>query len=101
MCECQQYSQIEKALAERNTRIGVGFVLTDEGLDAKPIIMTEQIEKGRGKPKALVLFPTYCPFCGKPYRSKSDAEEPTHTDTAPKGCAAATVDALTEEYGST
>jgi hypothetical protein len=31
---------------------------------ARPMIVTDQIESGRGKKKACGVFATFCPFCG-------------------------------------
>jgi hypothetical protein len=32
------------------------------------MIVTEQIEGGRGKKKAVGMFATFCPFCGVRYQ---------------------------------
>jgi len=60
-CDCIE--DVNARLAERNTRIMLPIML---GADqtARPMIETEQIEKGRGKAKACGMFATYCPFCG-------------------------------------
>jgi len=34
---------------------------------ARPMIVTDQIVSGRGKPKAVGMFATFCPFCGVAY----------------------------------
>lgn len=60
-CEC--FEKIDAALVERNTRLLFPIML---GADQtrRPLIETEQIEKGRGKKKAVSMFASYCPFCG-------------------------------------
>lgn len=60
-CEC--ITTVDAMLAERNTRIALPIML---GADqtARPMIVTEQIETGRGKQKAVSMFATFCPFCG-------------------------------------
>jgi len=60
-CDC--ITTVDAKLAERNTRITLPIML---GADqtARPMIVTEQIETGRGKQKAVSMFATFCPFCG-------------------------------------
>lgn len=60
-CEC--ISIVDAKLAERNTRITLPLML---GADQtpRPMIVTEQVETGRGKKKAVGMFATFCPFCG-------------------------------------
>lgn len=60
-CGCLQ--AVDAMLAERNTRIMLPILL---GADqtARPMLVTEQIETGRGKQKAVSMFATFCPFCG-------------------------------------
>lgn len=65
MSDCECISKVNAELKPRNTRLALSIVATG---GAYPTIQTEQIEKGRGKPKALVAVPSYCPFCGKPAR---------------------------------
>lgn len=36
-------------------------------------VATEQVEKGRGKNKASLLFASYCPLCGVPLKPESSA----------------------------
>lgn len=57
---------VDEKLAERNTRIMLPIML---GADqtARPMIVTDQIERGRGKKKAIGMFATFCPWCGKAY----------------------------------
>lgn len=63
-CDC--IAIVDAKLAERNTRIMLPIML---GADqtARPMIVTDQIETGRGKQKACGMFATYCPFCGASY----------------------------------
>lgn len=60
-CDCIE--AIDGKLAERNTRIMFPIML---GADQtrRPMIVTEQIETGRGKKKACGMFASHCPFCG-------------------------------------
>jgi len=65
-CNCVE--SVNEKLATRNTRLSQAMMLvkTDHpGL----MVETEQIERGRGKPKATAVFLTYCPFCGTRYES--------------------------------
>jgi hypothetical protein len=64
MCDCRK--RINEALAQYNTKIEPVFSLSgDGGSLAMPWpITTVQIEKGRGKQKAMGLFAAFCPFCG-------------------------------------
>lgn len=63
---CNCISTVDAMLAERNTRIMVPIML---GADQtpRPMIVTDQIETGRGKKKAVGMFATFCPFCGVRY----------------------------------
>lgn len=60
-CDCIQ--EVNAMLAERNTRLTLPIML---GADQTPrlMIVTEQIEGGRGKKKACGMFASFCPFCG-------------------------------------
>ncbi|SMH42233.1 hypothetical protein [Mesorhizobium australicum] len=60
-CEC--IKAVNEKLAARNTRLALTITLTQQ-LDDFPTIATEQIDKGRGKLKAVSMIPTFCPFCG-------------------------------------
>ncbi len=64
---CGCIAVVDAKLAERNTRIMQPIILRMAGEDARaprPMIVTEQIETGRGKKKAVGMFATFCPFCG-------------------------------------
>jgi len=53
-----------EVLAGYNTRLTFPIML-GEDKTPKPMIETEQIEKGRGKRKAVAMFASFCPFCGE------------------------------------
>lgn len=63
---CGCINTVDAMLAERNTRIMLPIML---GRDQTPrvMIVTEQVESGRGKKKAVGMFATFCPFCGDRY----------------------------------
>jgi hypothetical protein len=61
-CGCME--KANAALAKHNTRIEQLFVLSGDNLGARWPITTVQIEKGRGKPKAMGLVASFCPLCG-------------------------------------
>jgi hypothetical protein len=72
MCDCIE--KLNKDLAENhpelNTRIHVPIVFNFEKrqhVEPKAIILTEKID-GKKRKKAITLFATYCPFCGKEYK---------------------------------
>lgn len=60
-CNCIETTNAE--LANHNSRIMLPIMF---GADQtpRPMIVTDQIESGRGKQKAVGLFATFCPFCG-------------------------------------
>ncbi|WP_206363503.1 hypothetical protein [Sphingomonas crocodyli] len=57
------FAKVDAMLAERNTRLTFPIVFSED-MRRKPMIVTEQIETGRGKKKAVGMFATFCPFCG-------------------------------------
>lgn len=66
-CTCIEV--IDKKLAERNSRLEVGFTF---GTAERPgytfaALSTEKIDKK--KRDKLGAIPTFCPFCGKAYRA--------------------------------
>lgn len=63
-CKCAE--TVNSKLVEHNTRLTQAIVFGDRDDDCL-MLVTEQIEKGRGKPKAVSMFLTYCPFCGTKY----------------------------------
>ncbi len=64
---CKCIDKVNEKLAQRNTRLALTITL-NQSLSAYPSIATEQIETGRGKPKAIGMIPSYCPFCGASYQ---------------------------------
>lgn len=69
---CNCIETVDAMLAERNTRITLPIMFSPDQT-ARPMIVTEQIETGRGKAKACGMFATFCPFCGV----KIEAETPS------------------------
>lgn len=66
MANCNCIETVNEKLASRNTRLSKAIMFGDrdhEGL----MLETEQVETGRGKPKAVAMFLTFCPFCGTQY----------------------------------
>ena len=63
-CDCIE--MVNEKLAENNTRIMLPIMF---GADQtkRPMLVTEQIETGRGKQKTIGMFATFCPFCGTRY----------------------------------
>lgn len=66
-CSCAD--EVDQKLAERNTRLTRALVFSKAGRENNPdlLLQTDQIEKGRGKPKAVSMFISFCPFCGVKY----------------------------------
>ena len=60
---CNCIETVDAMLAERNTRLTQPLVFSDDQ-SPRLMIVTEQIDTGRGKKKACGMFATYCPFCG-------------------------------------
>ncbi len=63
-CNCM--ARANAALAQHNTRIEQLFSFGDSGneLSVRWPIATVQIERGRGKKKAMKLCASFCPLCG-------------------------------------
>lgn len=70
---CNCISKVDALLAERNTRITLPIMLGADQTE-RAMIVTEQIESGRGKAKAAAMFATFCPFCGENYKLGADAK---------------------------
>lgn len=66
MCNCVEV--VNQKIASRNTRLVQAIIFGDYDDDAL-MLETEQIEKGRGKQKATGVFLSYCPFCGRKYKT--------------------------------
>ncbi len=71
-CECVEV--VNEKLASRNTRLVQAMMFVEVKHDCL-MLETEQIEKGRGKPKAVSMFLTYCPFCGLKYEKTNGQED--------------------------
>ncbi len=70
---CTCIETVDAKLAERNTRIMIPITFSLRGSvdpGPRPMIVTEQIEKGRGKQKAVGMFASFCPFCGVAYEPR-------------------------------
>jgi len=67
-CDC--IAIFDAKLVEHNTRIMLPIML---GADqtARPMIVTDQIQTGRGKKRAVGVFATFCPFCGVRYEPEA------------------------------
>lgn len=75
MCDCIKI--VNEKLATRNTRLSIPIRFSFKGEPTPPqtvMIETVQIETGRGKPKAVGMFPTYCPFCGVKYEAEKASQ---------------------------
>lgn len=64
MSGCDCYKKANDALRAVNTRIEMVYSLDGNRVGMSWPISTVQIETGRGKPKAMGLIASYCPFCG-------------------------------------
>ncbi|MDE3791729.1 hypothetical protein I7G86_13910 [Sinorhizobium meliloti] len=65
---CTCIETVNEKLAARNTRLTLPIVFGRKpGEPERLMIVTEQIETGRGKAKALGMFASHCPFCGVAY----------------------------------
>ena len=71
-CEC--IDQMNAKMAEHNTEIQVTFGFPRDGSPSfmLPLIGTKKIESRVRKGPALAI-PTFCPFCGEPYRPQPAA----------------------------
>jgi hypothetical protein len=65
---CTCIETVNEKLATRNTRLTLPLVFgRKDGDPERLMIVTEQVETGRGKAKAVGVFATCCPFCGEKY----------------------------------
>lgn len=62
------FDAVDAMLAERNTRLTFPIMLGGDQTPL-PMLVTEQVEKGRGKKRAVGMFATFCPFCGVSLKS--------------------------------
>lgn len=69
MCNCIEL--VNKELKGYNTRLVIPISLNQHGLKAieKVVCVTEK-DNARDKRKAVKIFATYCPFCGKKYEEE-------------------------------
>lgn len=65
MCDCIKI--VNEKLKERNTELRVPLFTMGGANTDRVFVMTDQIETGRGKQKAVSMFASYCPFCGGKY----------------------------------
>lgn len=90
MTKCNCVEEVNAKLASRNTRLTQAMVLTGDRASNNPNLMleTEQIETGRGKPKAAAMFLSCCPFCGIRYEASDDPVEEEADTPLPDGLTA-------------
>lgn len=69
MERCNCVETVNAQLAEHNTRLSQAMMFGKHPSDAL-VLETEQIEKGRGKKKAVTMFLSCCPFCGQRYEER-------------------------------
>jgi hypothetical protein len=74
MTSCTCIADFNKRLEQHNTRIDEGLMRINGDWVTRPTIASEQIERGRGKKKAVRIVPTFCPFCGTPYDQDAASE---------------------------
>lgn len=72
MSACDCLSKANEALAPHNTRIEQIYSITGSRIGTRWPISTVQIQKGRGKPKAMGLVASFCPLCGVSMKDKGD-----------------------------
>jgi hypothetical protein len=59
MCDC--IKSTNEYLAQHNTKITIPWLGTQ-----RPFVQTEKID-GKKRNKPMMLFASYCPFCGEKY----------------------------------
>lgn len=64
-CGCVETVNVK--LASYNTRLSQAITLGEQNGNPNLMVVTEQVETGRGKKRAAAMFLTYCPFCGTRY----------------------------------
>ena len=71
MCDCIE--QVNKLLAERNTKLSQAFNLSGS---SNPLLMikTEKLDDSK-RQKPANMFASYCPFCGKKYKKEGEKDE--------------------------
>lgn len=83
-CDCIKI--VDEKLRPRNTRLVVTITLGAE-LNSFPSIRTEQIEKGRGRPKAIGMVPSFLSVLWRQIREGRIMSEPfnQHVGSSGKG----------------
>lgn len=80
MEKCNCLSDINKLLREEFGDEKAGIVtalcMSDNHLDVYPALTAKHRPKKKdgafGREKTVTLRPSFCPFCGKPYREKEE-----------------------------
>jgi hypothetical protein len=72
-CNCVE--TVNAKLASCNTRLSQALVFDGARDNPNLMVVTEQIESGRGKKKAATMFLTYCPFCGSRYEPPVSSDQ--------------------------
>jgi hypothetical protein len=67
-CKCVEI--VNKKLATRNTILEQAIVMGDHHGDSL-MIKTRQVEVGRGEPRPVAMFASFCPFCGQSYDARN------------------------------
>lgn len=65
---CNCIDEVNAELGQRNTRIMIPIMFGEDQTE-RVMIVTEQVQAGRGKQKACGMFATFCPFCGQNYHA--------------------------------
>ena len=68
-CDCIKH--VNALLKDRNTALVQPLILSDS--PCALLVETYQIETGRGKPKKVSMFASFCPFCGIRYEKEEAA----------------------------
>lgn len=65
---CTCIETVNELLKPRNTKLHEPMMIFNEDRQHHRLFVeTAQIETGRGKPKAVSMFASFCPFCGVKY----------------------------------
>lgn len=66
---CNCITEVDEKLKDYNTKISPTIIFKSPSYVTVTLV-TEQIEKGRGKKKAVTMLPSHCPFCGVKYEEE-------------------------------
>jgi hypothetical protein len=67
-CDCANKIDAQLVGHKTNTRLERAIRFGGDAQNNPNLMLrTEQIETGRGKPKAAAMFLQFCPFCGTRY----------------------------------